>query len=143
MLDTVSLLSSCFLLSLMSDSSAASAGLTIPTETQAKFATIIALILGSESMNQEERQYWINILPIMTPEQLKNLSEILINEKEQLAAIDKKYAEKIKESAPKTLVKDIEKNIRSNTEKRHEVESKVESEEAEEESSILEQIRNL
>ena len=50
--------------------------LQIPPDTQAKFGKFVDLIKGSESMNDEERQYWINILPIMTPEQIKNLAAL-------------------------------------------------------------------
>lgn len=74
---------------------AAGGGLQVPAEVQAKFGELIELIKGSESMNDEERQYWVNILPIMTPEQVQNLREILTNEKQQLAAIDAKYAKDI------------------------------------------------
>ncbi|HLD71291.1 MAG TPA: hypothetical protein VI873_01600 [Candidatus Peribacteraceae bacterium] len=80
----------------MADSSTPSQGtgssLTIPDEVKAKYPELVALILGSESMNDEERQYWINILPIMTPEQVTDLRGILDNEKKQLQAIDQKYA---------------------------------------------------
>ncbi len=48
-------------------------------------------------MNDEERQYWINLLPVMTPDQITNLNEILANEKAQLAAIDEKYGKEISE----------------------------------------------
>jgi Spy/CpxP family protein refolding chaperone len=65
--------------------------LQIPPEVQAQFGELIELIKGSESMNDEERQYWVNILPIMTPEQIQNLRDILDNERSQLAAIDNKY----------------------------------------------------
>src|SRR3989338_5427330 len=80
----------------MADSSTPSQGtgssLTIPDEVKAKYPELIALILGSESMNDEERQYWINILPVMTVEQIENLRQILQNEKDQLSAIDAKYS---------------------------------------------------
>jgi hypothetical protein len=74
---------------------AGTAALTIPPEIQQKYPELLELIRGSESMNDEERQYWINILPIMTPEQVQNLKDILTNEKDQLAAIDAKYAKDI------------------------------------------------
>ncbi|MEN9560893.1 MAG: hypothetical protein RIQ56_166 [Candidatus Parcubacteria bacterium] len=67
----------------------------IPDEIRQKFPDLIDLIIGSESMNDEERQYWINILPIMTPDQVQNLREILANERVQLKAIDDKYAKEI------------------------------------------------
>lgn len=69
--------------------------LVVPPETEQKFAEIIALIRSSESMNDEERQYWINILPIMTPEQVDNLRKILTTERDQLSAIDRKYTKEI------------------------------------------------
>jgi biopolymer transport protein ExbB/TolQ len=71
------------------------AGLTIPDDVAKKFADLIALIKASESMNNEERQYWVNILPIMTQDQIQNLQGILANERDQLQAIDKKYAQEI------------------------------------------------
>ena len=69
--------------------------LVIPPETEQKFSDIVALIRSSESMNDEERQYWINILPIMTPEQVENLRKILTTERDQLSAIDRKYSKEI------------------------------------------------
>ena len=79
--------------------------IVIPPETQQKFGEIIALIQASESMNDEERQYWINILPIMTPEQVGNLRQILDNEKSQLAAIDKKYSKEISALGQEELIR--------------------------------------
>src|SRR3989344_5514566 len=75
--------------------SPSSSSVTVPPALQEKHPVLIALILGSESMNDEERQYWINILPVMTPEQIENLRQILQNEKDQLAAIDAKYTEEM------------------------------------------------
>lgn len=55
--------------------------LNIPTEVQEKFPDIIELIQVSQSMNKEERQYWINVLLVMSEEQIQNLRDILENEK--------------------------------------------------------------
>lgn len=71
------------------------AGLQIPAGTTQQFGELIELIKKSESMNEEERQYWINILPVMTPEQIQNLRGILENERKQLSAIDSKYQTEI------------------------------------------------
>jgi len=65
----------------------------IPDSVRTQFAEMIALIMASESMNDEERQYWFDILPVMNAEQVENLRTILINERDQLAAIDAKYAQ--------------------------------------------------
>lgn len=74
----------------MTDDSSSS--VVVPDDLRAQHPDLVDLILRSESMNDEERQYWVNILPIMTPEQVQNLRDILSNERTQLAAIDAKYA---------------------------------------------------
>jgi hypothetical protein len=128
----------------MSDASHTAGSLVIPAETQAKFGPLVMLIQGSESMNTEERQYWINILPVMTQEQLQSLNDILVNEKEQLAAIDAKYAQKKKEEDITTVtVEETGRRIRDNRTSRHAAESHAETQEQESEASILEQIKNM
>src|SRR5439155_1544478 len=67
----------------------------------------------SESMNDEERQYWIHILPIMTPEQVGNLREILENERKQLAAIDAKYQTEIDKLGQAEVVRQTEEERRA------------------------------
>ena len=91
--------------------------LVIPPETQQKFSEIITLIQGSESMNDEERQYWINILPIMTPEQVGNLRQILENEKSQLAAIDHKYSKEISALGQEELIRQADEKRRERRQK--------------------------
>jgi len=71
--------------------------LSIPKALQAKHPELISLIRESESMNNKERQYWINIMPVMTEPQLNNLQQILRTERKELDAIDKKYAGQIDE----------------------------------------------
>lgn len=88
-------------------------------------------------MNKEERQYWINILPAMTPEQRKNLEEILQSERAQLAAIDAKYAH----SSEDTTV--MEQKIKTQKEKRAQHEHAQEEEERERENDILQKISSL
>lgn len=128
----------------MADQTAkSSTSLQIPPDTLAKFGKLVELIKGSESMNDEERQYWVNILPIMTPEQLKNLEEILVTEKQQLAAIDRKYAEKITQVGTASSVSETGHKIRSQSQKRVAVENDAEQKESDEESAILEKIRSL
>src|SRR3990167_10671069 len=120
-----------------------SGGLTITPETQQKFGPLIDLIKGSESMNDEERQYWINILPIMTPEQLKNLEEILNNEKQQLAAIDAKYKKEAASISDANVVATMEQNIRSKKRQREGKENEEKQNEEMKEDEILQQIQAL
>lgn len=68
----------------------------IPETVRSQYPDLIPLILETESMNDEERQYWFQILPIMTDEQVGKLREILINEKSQLANLDKEYEQDLK-----------------------------------------------
>lgn len=122
---------------------AAAGGLTIPPDIEKKFAPIIELIKGSESMNNEERQYWVNILPIMTPEQLKNLEDILVNEKKQLAAIDEKYSKEVAGIGDEKAVAQMETEIKRKREERSKMEQKLAQEEEKSEESILQQIQNF
>jgi hypothetical protein len=64
----------------------------VPDEARKKHPEIVELILHSESMNLEEQNYWLQVLPIMTTEQVLELKDILDTEKKKLAEIDAKYA---------------------------------------------------
>ncbi len=119
----------------MSDQSAST--LVIPADIQEKFGDLILLIRQSESMNDEERQYWINILPIMTPEQIQNLQDILMNEKQQLAAIDAKYAQQT-DAAPASPAETEEERRRKRDERRRQERSALEREEQHTESILNE-----
>ncbi len=121
----------------------AATGLVISPEVQEKFASILVLIQGSESMNNEERQYWINILPIMTPEQLKNLQDILSSEKKQLAAIDAKYSKEMTQVSGAAAVQSMEQKIRTQKEKRREAEQEDLKKEQTKEEEILSQIQSF
>lgn len=68
----------------------------IPESVRTKYADLIPLVLQTESMNDDERQYWFQILPIMTDEQVSKLREILENEKKQLSQLDHEYQEELK-----------------------------------------------
>lgn len=68
----------------------------IPESVKKQYPDLIVLILKTESMNDDERQYWFQILPIMTDEQVNKLRDILKNEAEQLITIDKEYEQEMK-----------------------------------------------
>ena len=67
-------------------------GVIIPDEAKQKYPDLVELVLQSESMNTEERNYWLQVMPVMTPDQIAELRDILETEKRKLAAIDAKYA---------------------------------------------------
>lgn len=119
-------------------------GITISDEIRTKFPDIIDLILGSESMNQEERQYWVNILPIMTPDQLQQLRDILQNECKQLAAIDAKYSKEIDAIGQEQFMKQVAEERRRRREERAKKERELEqTEEEKTEESILQKMKNI
>ena len=129
----------------MTDDSTANTGsdLSISDETRSSFPELIDMIIGSESMNNEERQYWINILPIMTPEQIKSLLDILNNEKAQLDAIDKKYAKPLSAEEEQEQILKTEAQIQEKREERTEQEEAFEIEDEEASDDLLEKISDL
>jgi hypothetical protein len=129
----------------MTDNSTANTGsdLSISDETRASFPELVDMIIGSESMNNEERQYWINILPIMTPEQIQSLLDILNNEKAQLDAIDKKYAKPLSAEEEQEQILKTEAQIQEKREERTEQEEAFEIEDEEASDDLLEKISDL
>jgi hypothetical protein len=67
----------------------------IPALVREKFPDLVKLIYETESMNNEEREYWMQIMPIMTEEQIVKFREILVNEKNQLAKLDNEYEQEV------------------------------------------------
>lgn len=68
--------------------------LVIPEETKTRFPDLVKMILESKSMNNQERNYWLQVLPVMTPDQVQELRNILETEVRKLAEIEAKYAPK-------------------------------------------------
>ncbi|MDD3897321.1 MAG: hypothetical protein PHU04_05815 [Candidatus Peribacteraceae bacterium] len=118
-------------------------GVTIPNDVRTAHPELVQLILDSESMNNEERQYWVNILPVMTPAQVQNLRDILENEKRQLATIDRKYAKEIGAIGEQQLLKKIQQARRERRQERSSHEESTEQEEQEEQQNILRKISEL
>lgn len=77
---------------------------TILDEIQAKYGELIKLVLGSESIDNNEKQYWFDIMPSMTDEQIDRLFNILMTEKRQLEELNVKYQEEIKTLNEKHLI---------------------------------------
>ncbi|MBD3327696.1 hypothetical protein GF340_00145 [Candidatus Peregrinibacteria bacterium] len=67
----------------------------VPEIVRKKFPDLEDLIKTTESMNEDERDYWFQILPIMTEDQIRKFRDILISEKEQLAQLDKEYEQEL------------------------------------------------
>ncbi len=110
--------------------------LNIPDETRAQFPELIAMVEKSPSMNDEERQYWVDVLPIMTEDQIGNLRDILGNEKHQIDTANQTYAKGVGEATTKVKIAFDEaaykakKDALKQAEKAHETEEKTEEEAA-------------
>ena len=116
--------------------------LVVPGEVRQEFPELIELIIHSESMNDEERQYWVNILPIMTPDQVKNLKDILTNEREQLAAIDAKYAKQGSKEDDEAMIRRIEEDRQKKKQERSSTETVAKQEEEDHTEDLLKEIQN-
>ncbi len=77
---------------------------TIPSLVKEKFPDLIQLIKETESMNDEERDYWFQILPIMTEEQIRKFRDILVNEKAQLSNLDQEYEQELTKLNEKHMI---------------------------------------
>lgn len=76
----------------------------VPDLVKQKFPDLIQLIKETESMNDEERDYWFQILPIMTEEQIQKFRDILLNEKSQLSKLDKEYESELTKLNEKHMI---------------------------------------
>lgn len=77
---------------------------TILDEIMTKYDELVKLVLGSESIDNNEKQYWFDIMPSMTDEQIDRLFNILMTEKRQLEELNVKYQEEIKTLNEKHLI---------------------------------------
>ncbi len=118
---------------------------TIPQEYLQNDPALIELILKAESMDDEERQYWFNLLEIMDEDQVEKLRGILTKERDKLAEIEKKYGKK-KELTPEEIAAN---NAKMEAQKEQQKQALAEQEaarkakEAEQEANILAELENL
>lgn len=85
--------------------------LTLPTivnllasDRIALIAALSPLIHATESMDQNEKQYWFDIFPSMTENQIGRLLEILGTERRKLIKLELQYQEEIKTLNEKHLI---------------------------------------
>lgn len=117
--------------------------LNIPEEVQKKFPDLVELIKGSQSMNDEERQYWVDVLSIMTDEQITNLRNILENEKKQIEEANQEYEESVQKEVKKSQLDFDEVKYKEKKHIRIKAETKHEEEEKAHEAAILEELEKL
>lgn len=76
----------------------------VADEIQAEYPELIKLVLNTKSMDDQERQYWFDILPSMSNEQIDRLYDILDTEKKKLEQLEASYQKEIKSLNEKHLV---------------------------------------
>lgn len=115
----------------------------VPELIRNKFPDLVKLIYETESMNSEEREYWLQIMPIMTEEQIVKFRGILVNEKEQLAKLDQEYNQEMARINDKHVVEINEAEIKKKKEELEAAEKAAESEEKNQEEDLLQQLDQL
>lgn len=76
----------------------------IKKEIKNKYPELIQLIYHTESMDDDERQYWFDIMSSMTESQIDRLYNILETEKKKLEGLEIKYQKEIKSLNKKHLI---------------------------------------
>jgi len=115
----------------------------IPEEIRKKYPDLATLMAGTESMTQEERDYWFQIMPIMTDDQVQKLRNILIHEKEQLAKLDTEYEAELAKLNDKHVLEWKEKEQREKREQIKQAESEEQAKEKANEEALLQQLESV
>ena len=105
---------------------------TISDELQAKYPELVTLIIATESMDNDERQYWFDIMPSMTDPQIDRLYDILETEKKKLQELEVKYQKEIKSLNEKHLIEWQDYQVTETKKKIEAEESKDKEEDADE-----------
>ena len=115
----------------------------IPALIRQKFPDLIKLIYETESMNEEEREYWLQIMPIMTEEQISKFRDILVNEKSQLRKLDQDYNNEMSRIQNNKPVEIDEVKLKEQLGKIREEEAVNEKSEEKDEKDLLKQIEGM
>lgn len=111
----------------------------ISDEIQAEFWELVKLILATESMDDEERQYWFDIMPSMNDNQIDRLFNILETERKKLEELELKYQEEIKALNEKHLIEWQEFQLKDSKKKIQE----EEAQDNEDPDDVLKMLNNL
>lgn len=115
----------------------------VPQLVREKFPDLVKLIYETESMNQEEREYWLQIMPIMTEDQIVKFREILVNEKQQLEKLDQEYEQEVGSINQKHTAQIDEAQMKAKMDEIKAEESSAEVDEAAREQELLNQLDNM
>jgi len=111
----------------------------IDEEMQVKFPELIKMILLTESMDDDERQYWFDIMPSMTDDQIDRLFNILDTERRKLEELEMKYQDEIKNLNEKHLIEWQEFQMKDSKKKI----AKAEAAEKDDADEVLQMLNDL
>lgn len=77
---------------------------TVLDEIQVKFPELVDLITRSESIDETQKQYWLDILPSMTNDQIDRLFNILMTERIEIEKLDLQFQQDVKALNEKHLI---------------------------------------
>ncbi len=89
----------------------------VSDEIMAAYPELVKLVTETGSMDDDEKQYWFDILPSMTDNQVDRLFNILDTEKKKLEALEDKYQKEIKNLNEKHLIEWQEYKMKDSKEK--------------------------
>jgi hypothetical protein len=98
------------------------------------------MILATESMDDDERQYWFDIMPSMTDVQVDRLYNILDTERKKLQELEVKYQDEIKELNEKHLIEWQEFQMKDSKKKIASAEAKDKTSDADDVLSMLDDL---
>lgn len=114
---------------------------TVNDEMNANYQELIQLILETESMEDDEKQYWFDIMPSMTNDQIDRLFNILDTERKKLEALEDKYKKEIKQLNEKHLIEWQEFQLKDS--KRKVAEAKAADNEEDDADEVLKMLNDL
>jgi hypothetical protein len=116
---------------------------SIPKFVKDTYPQLVELIKSTESMDDQEREYWFQILPIMNKDQVEKLKNILTTEKDQLAALDQEYEQELNRLNEKHLLEWKEFESKEKTKAIREAEAANEQDEKQLEEDLLSKLNQL
>jgi len=112
----------------------------VSDEMQAQYNELVNLILETESMDDDEKQYWFDIMPSMTDDQIDRLFNILDTEKKKLEALEEKYQTEIKKLNEKHLIEWQEFQMKDSKQK---IKAAQDSDNEEDADDVLKMLNDL
>ena len=115
----------------------------VPKLVREKSPDLVKLIYETESMNAEEREYWMQIMPIMTEEQISKFRDILVNEEDQLSKLDNEYEQEMGRINARQAPEIDEAKLKEKMAEIHKKEKAGEQKEESEEEALLKQLEGM